>query len=201
MTKPWQQKWIRERRTEQCCLVWLSFLRVKIVSHIRFCFSLEFFSEYGSKHMAKRLRASCDDWENETQRKKAQNSDSNRGGRKWKGALWGLLKVSASCQRSAMSAPHTDCGLAIEGRMSEREDSEGFYSLQIRKVFPRKELGGGYQKASMGESALVSRITSYWEKHQVCKFYFRDCIWLTGLLSIYPLPKEHIFNTNGPFQK
>ena len=37
----------------------------------------------------------------------------------------------------------------------------GILCLQIRKASPSKELGDGYQKASVGERSLVNRIPSY----------------------------------------
>ena len=145
---------IRERRTEQSCLVWLSFLRVKIESHIRFCFSPELFSEHGSKHMAKRLRASCDDWENETQRR--PRTQIQTGGRKWKGAPlgasrgpWLLLEIY---QVGPPNRPWV--GNPGEGECSWRL-WEGVHGLQVWKVSPREELGDGCQKASAGERSLV----------------------------------------------
>ena len=81
------------------------------MSHIRFCFSPEFFSEHGSKHMAKRLEYLV--MTEKMKLKEGKELRFKQEGDSEKVPLWGLPMVPDSCQRSAMSAPKTDCGLAI----------------------------------------------------------------------------------------
>lgn len=150
MTKPWQQKQIRERKTEQSCLVWLSFLRVKIVSHIRFCFSPEFFSEHGSKHMAKRLRVSCDDWENETQRK--QRTQIQTGGRQWKGAPVGT-------SHGPWLLPEI-CHVSTQNRLRVGNIGEDEWAWRLWEGFYAYK----YEKFLLGRNWVMATKKPVWEK-------------------------------------